>query len=181
MSWQPPRESQFHAPTERCPHPEWWSAWNAVSTEVEASMLVAALVKATQPEFILEVGSHYGQTSERIGHVVIENGHGEFISLDNNPEMIGSASHRCQGLPVYFICADSLKYIPARPIDFLFIDGDEQRSKDLLHFMPYLAPSCVVVVHDTAYYLIETGIILKEWHWDHIELPTPRGLMVLTR
>jgi len=184
MTWQPPRESANHAPTELCPHPEWWSAWNPVSTEVEVSILVAALVRAMQPEFILEIGSHYGQTTERISQVIRENGHGEFISLEINPEMVGSASSRCApwiGKELTIILTDSLAYIPPRSIDFLFVDGNEARSKDVEHYLPYLSDHCMVVVHDAAYYLSENERILDMWKWDHISLNTPRGLLILTR
>jgi len=147
-------------------------------------MLVAALVKAIQPEFVLEVGSHYGQTTERISQVIRENGHGEFISLEIDPEMVGSASHRCQeyiGKEVTIINIDSLTYVPPKPIDFLFVDGSEQRSKDVEHYLPYLSHHCMVVVHDAAYYLSENDRILGLWLWDHINLNTPRGLLILTR
>lgn len=181
MTWQPPRESRNTAPTEKCPHPEWWSAWNPVSTEVEVSMLIAALVKAVQPEHVLEIGAHYGQTTERIARVIIENGHGEITSLDINPEMIGSASHRCQGLPVTFVCMNSTQYIPEHPIDFLFVDGSEQRAADFEHYLPYLSISAMVVVHDTAAYLGERQRILDLWMGNHIELNTPRGVLIMTR
>lgn len=147
-------------------------------------MLVAALVRATQPEFVLEVGSHYGQTTERISQVIRENGHGELVSLEINPEMVGSASHRCYpyiGKEVTIIHADSLVYIPPKSIDFLFVDGSEARSKDVEHYLPYLSTHCVVVVHDAAYYLSENERILEMWQWDHISLNTPRGLLILTR
>lgn len=180
-TWKPPRESEYHAPTELCPHPEWWSAWNAISTEVEVSMLVAALVRATQPEFILEVGTHYGQTAERISRVILENGHGYLVSLDINPEMTGSASNLCAGLPVELISIDSLKYTPPQLIDFLFVDGNEARSKDVEHFLGYLSPHAMVVVHDSAYYLSENDAILRMWDGRHIQLNTPRGLLILTR
>jgi len=147
-------------------------------------MLVAALVKATQPEFILEIGSHYGQTTERIAQVIRENEHGEFISLEIDPEMVGSASHRCSqylGKEVEIININSLEYIPTKPIDFLFVDGSSERSKDVVHYLPYLSGHCIVVVHDSAYYLDQNEIILGIWEWDHISLNTPRGLLVMTR
>ena len=182
--WIPPLESLNHFPTELCPHPEWWHAWNPVSTEAEVSMLVAAFVKALQPEFVLEIGSHYGQTTERISLVIRDNGHGEFISLEFNPELAGSARARCWEFldkQVKIIVANSLEYIPPKPVDFLFVDGSDQRSLDVEHYLPYLAEHCTVIVHDTAYYLDETARILELWKWDHISFNTPRGLMVLTR
>lgn len=184
MTWQPPLESLNHSPTELCPHPEYWHAWNSVSTEVEVSILVASFVRALQPENILEIGAHYGQTTERIAQVIRESGHGKFVSLEVDKDLLGSASHRCFdyiGKEVDIVWANSLNYIPDQAIDFLFIDGSDARSKDLEHFLPFLAERCCVIVHDTDYYLPETARILELWTGEHITLHSPRGLMVLTR
>lgn len=182
--WVAPLESLNHPPTELCPHPEWWHAWNPVSTEVEVSMLVAALVKAIQPEHVLEIGSHYGQTTERIALVIRENGHGEFTSLEFNPELAGSARARCWEFldkQVKIVVINSLEYIPPHPIDFLFIDGQDARADDLEYYLPYLAEHCMVVMHDTDYYLYETDRALRMWKGDHIQIHSPRGLLVMTR
>jgi len=179
--WQPPRESDYTLPSELCPHPEWWSSENAYATEVESSMLVAALVKATQPEFVVEVGSHYGQTSERISKVITENGHGEFVSLEIDPDLFGSASHRCAGLCVQLININSLEYIPPKPIDFLFVDGSMDRLSDFEHFLSYMSPRGMIVVHDTAAegYIQQVPRMLELCKGDHIQLDTPRGLLIL--
>jgi predicted O-methyltransferase YrrM len=183
-TWKPPRVSEFTPPSELCPHPEWWSAWNPVSTEVEVSILIASLVRATQPEFVVEVGAHYGQTTERIGQVLIENGHGEIVALEIDHGLWGSATYRCQNLPkeiVSIIEINSLEYVPEKPVDFLFIDGSVKRSLDFEHYLPFLSRYPTIVVHDTAAYLEETARILDLWKGDHIELNTPRGVMILMR
>lgn len=185
MTWTPPRVSQYTRPSAACPHPEYWTCWNAISTEVEVSLLVAALVKAAQPEFILEVGAHYGQTAERIARVIIENGHGKIISLDINPEMIGSASARCAGLPVELVCTDSTTYEPAQLIDFLFVDGSNERWADVKHFLPYMAPRSLILVHDTGTPPVNSQVeyILamcrEKGEIGAIELDSPRGFLMI--
>ncbi len=184
--WTPPSEALNHSPTELCPHPEWWTAWNPVSTEVEVSMLVAAFVKAMQPEFVLEIGSHWGQTTERIAQVIRENKHGHFTSLEIREDFCGSTRARCAELPeAVIIQVDSLEFIPPWPIDLLFIDGaEENRFKDYRHYLPYLSSRPTILVHDTDYYTDQAQIIIGDWYLlggNHISLHTPRGLLILTR
>ena len=114
--WKPGRENLYTAPRPDCPHPEWWSAENIMATECELSELVAALVRATQPEFVVEIGSHYGQTAYLIGMAIRKNGHGEFVSLEIDYGLWGSACHRCSGVSeAKIININSLEYIPPKP------------------------------------------------------------------
>lgn len=184
--WTPPSEALNHAPTELCPHPEWWTAWNPVSTEVEVSMLVAAFVKAMQPEFVLEIGAHWGQTTERIAWVMRENKHGRFVSLEIREDFCGSARARCAGLPeAEIINIDSLKYVPPLPVNMLFIDGaEENRYKDYKHYCHYLSKSPLILIHDMDYYTDMAQSIIMDWvvsGGQYISLHTPRGLLILTR
>lgn len=183
--WKAPSEALNHAPTELCPHPEYWTAWNPVSTEVEVSKLVAAFVTAMQPDYVVEIGSHYGQTTERICNALMDNGHGKLTALEIREDFTGSTMQRCGGTPPeYFemVTADSLQYIPEHPIDILFVDGDEaNRAKDVKHYTPYLSPHAIVICHDMSYYTEERDKIIEAWEGDHITLYTPRGLLILTR
>lgn len=185
--WQPPRESDYTRPTEICPHPEWWTTENALSTECEVSRLVAALVQACQPEFIVEVGTHYGQTAERIARVMAENGHGEFVSLEIDLGMFQSATNRCSVLPadvrsrLELVHINSREYIPTKPIDFLFVDGAGDRITDVRYFAPYLSARAIVIVHDTGYspYDHQVGGMLDILGGQHIQLDTPRGVLIV--
>ena len=47
-------ESDFTAPHEYVPHPEWWHAADSDATEEEVGALIGALVRALQPEFVVE-------------------------------------------------------------------------------------------------------------------------------
>lgn len=175
-------EGYNHTPTELCPHPEWWHAWNPYSTEVEVSKLVASFVTALQPEFVLEIGAHIGQTTERIGKALAFNRHGHLVSLEIEPAFVEIAQKRCEGLPVYIAQVNSLEYAPPCPIDLLFVDGHEaNRAQDVIQFTPVLSPHAVVICHDMDYYISEMEKILAEWKGEHILLHTPRGLLILTR
>lgn len=180
-TWQPPRESEYTPPTEICPHPVWWSAENIMATEVEISMLVAALVRATQPDFIVEVGTHYGQTAERIAEAVKLNGHGKAVSLEIDLGMYQSAMNRCLQSDIELKLVDSLQYIPPVPIDFLFVDGALDRCADVRHFLPYMAPRGMICVHDTAHppYSDQVPEILDLCGGSHIQIDCPRGFLII--
>lgn len=184
--WKPPRVSDYTPPSELCPHPEWWSCWNSVSTEVEVSILVASLVQATQPEFVVEVGAHYGQTTERIGKILMENGHGQLVALEIDHGLHGSAMARCWMFEntewVKILEMDSLQYIPPKPINFLFVDGAVNRLADVKHYRQFMAPRSIMVIHDTAHsdYTWQVPEILSLCGGnEHIQLDTPRGVLII--
>jgi glycosyltransferase involved in cell wall biosynthesis len=182
--WQMPKESEFSQPTTLCPHPEWWSSENYMATEVEVSQLIATLVRAVQPEFVVEIGSHYGQTTERIGTAIIGNGHGEFVSLELDSGLYGVAVNRCTGLlsdKVQILNSNSLEYIPPKPIDFLFVDGAVDRVADVKHYLPYMAPRSYIIVHDMVerFYLNQLKEVLEFCGGNHIQLDTPRSLLII--
>ncbi len=82
-----------------CPYPERWSSVDAYATESEVTELVAAMVRALQPEFVIETGSWVGTTTQAIGEALVRNGHGELISLEISPDMCQRANQRCEYLP----------------------------------------------------------------------------------
>lgn len=176
------REAYYTLPTEKCPHPEWWTTEGGEETEVEVSMFIAAMIRATQPQFVLEVGTHVGQTTERIGMILAQNNHGECVSLELNEDNAKLARERCKNYKqVKIVTVNSLEYVPEKPIDFLFVDGSPDRDKDVFHFAEYLAPGAVVIVHDTANmpYINQVPGILEKLSGTHIQLNTPRGLLVV--
>lgn len=182
MSWQMPRESDYTAPRPDCPHPEYWEVENNMAAERTVAELVAAFVRAAQPEFVVEIGSHYGQTAELIGRAIRANGHGEFVSLEIDKGMYESATNRCLDVPeATIINIDSLLYIPPKPIDVLFVDGQLKRVLDIEHFLPYLSPGAIILIHDMAIsgYGEQLSRIFELCGPDHVMVNSPRGLLIV--
>ena len=73
-------ESTFTKPHAECPHPEWWSADDDESAEVEVVELVGALVRVLQPEYVVETGTFVGRMAQGIGQALLLNGHGRSTS-----------------------------------------------------------------------------------------------------
>ncbi|MBX6722990.1 MAG: class I SAM-dependent methyltransferase, partial [Dactylosporangium sp.] len=133
-------EAVFTRPRPDCPNPQWWHAPDANATEAEVTELVAAMVRALQPEFVLETGTHAGTTAEAIGQALAANGHGWLVSLELDPAKASAAAERlaAAGLPVTVVGGDSRSYVPDRPIDFAWFDSSiEARVPEYERILPY--------------------------------------------
>src|SRR3546814_12447779 len=75
-------ESRFTDARKDCPHPERWHSPDSDSTEVEVSRLAAAFVEALRPDYVLETGTAFGQTSELIGQVLLTAGVGHLVTFE---------------------------------------------------------------------------------------------------
>lgn len=170
------REDVFTSPRLDCPHPEYWTATDGDSTEIEVTGLVAAFVRALQPETVLETGTAFGQTAEAIGRALQANGHGQLISLEPDPERAALARQRCQGLPVVILEAPSLSHTPNRPIDFAWFDSLlHLRADEFRRFRPWMHRRTVVGFHDTGPQH-PVRRLLADLPLFPLYLPTPRGV-----
>lgn len=181
-------ESRFTVKSTFCPNPEYWHSRDSESTEYEISELVAALVRAVQPEFVLETGTAYGVTSYNIGCALFKNGHGKLVSVDNDRKMIEAARERIASapvsIPVEILFGNSMYYTPPQPIDFAFFDSwQEGRAEEFMRFynMGMLKGGAIVAFHDTAPHhqvwkyvkqLEEEGLVKT------ITIHSPRGLTI---
>lgn len=181
-------ESRFITPTDLCPYPQRWTSTDGDSTEVEVSLLIAAFIIALQPDFVLETGTAFGQTTELIGQALARNGHGRLVSLETDEQRLPDARQRCAGLPVEILQLDSLEYEPEEQLDFVLFDSlYEHRIPEFLRYRPWLRTGVIVAFHDTApehgAHRIPSGRDLRSEiaaelaeQIRFIHLPTPRGI-----
>lgn len=179
-------ESAWTDPREDCPHPEYWHSPDFDGTEFEVSELVAGFVRALQPEYVVETGTHYGQTAYAIGMALMQNGHGELDTIEIDSETAMIAYGRCTrpiDLPVIVQQMSSLDFTPRMPIGFAWFDSDiDLRLKEFERFRPYLAPGAVCGFHDTGPHkkYSEYGEAIREIPGTvSLQLPTPRGVTFL--
>lgn len=175
----PPLPESRYPSNPECKHPERWNAVDGGATEVEVTELVAAFVRALQPDLVLETGSYHGQTTKAIGEALVRNGQGQLISLEWNKYFAAIAKEKCKGLPVRIVHGNSLKWEPPGEIQFAFFDSNlKDRHREFLRFYPWLRG--IVGFHDTGPHhpvlatlqpLVERGLLRI------IELPTPRGVV----
>lgn len=174
-------EGRFTGPRADCPHPERWHSRDSDSTELEVSDLVGAFIAALKPNFVVETGSAYGQTSEIIGVALQNNGFGELVTLEPDPKRAQMTKERCEGLPVRVLQMSSLEYTPEHPVEFAWFDSLlELRVSEFRRYLPYMTNRTVVGFHDTAPHhptrkymepLHSEGLIVGA-----IYLSTPRGV-----
>lgn len=164
------------APWSDCPHPELWTAHDGMATEVEVLELVAAMVRATQPEIVVETGTWLGYGAQAIGRALEANGHGHLWTLEVLPDVAVQAAELVAALPVSVVVCPAMEWTPPGPLDFVWFDSETHlRVAEFHHFRPYMHHRTVVGFHDTAPrhayrpQLDALGIQL-------LDLPTPRGV-----
>jgi predicted O-methyltransferase YrrM len=142
-------ESTYTGARAFCPRPDLWHAHDIQATEVEVTELVGAMVRATQPEHVLETGTYRGHTAQAIGRALAVNGHGRLYTIEHDKALAGDARRRCLGLPVIVVNGDTLSFCPAFPIDFAWFDsGDEIRGDEFRRFHRFMHERTVVGFHD---------------------------------
>ena len=170
-----------------CPEPARWLAPDGNATEKDVSALIGAFVRALKPDYVVETGCYFGDTSAVIGNVLKVLGRGTLLTIDIDPDMVALTRKACADLPVDVMVAKASNVVPLYPVDLLFIDCDlPDRQRQIRNFKLYASPRCVILVHDTA--LIEACPGIPEFYADMqrlvddgivepwLRLPTPRGL-----
>lgn len=175
-------ESTWTTPRVQCPNPERWHSTDSDSTEIEVTALVAAMVTALRPVYVIETGTSIGLTAFAIGEALLLQGYGQLDTLETDPDLARGAAVRCGGLRVNVVRGSSLDFTPRHPIDFAWFDSLVQiRHKEYLRFLPWMHDRTVVGFHDTGVqhpvrnllqqHLINPGLITEP-----LFLPTPRGV-----
>lgn len=144
-------EDTFTSPSLWCPDPRYWHCEdNGGATENEVTELVAAFVRALQPEIVAETGSYTGVASHAIGSALARNGHGMLHTIELDPEFADAVRVRCAGLPVTVITGSALDWDAPRGIGFAWVDGSWDRDAEIDQLLGCLLPGAIVGIHDTA-------------------------------
>jgi predicted O-methyltransferase YrrM len=179
-------EDRYTAPSEDCPHPEWWHSEDEQATEEEVLELFHALTRALQPELVLETGSYKGHGAFSIGTALKANGHGHLVTLEMDRSFAQEAQDRVRELPVTVCNTESLRYRPDpdTQYDLVLLDSGPGtlREREFHYFREYMTERTVLIVHDTAPHqrpLYEAFEYLFEECWiSRVNLPTPRGVLI---
>lgn len=130
-----------------------------------------AIVRATRPRTIVEIGSARGKSTCTMALACRQNGRGKVYAIDPHLENPwtevgvkgGSFEFLQQRLRTYHLepCCEIIKATSqevaptwTKPIDILFIDGDhsyEGVRHDFEAFRPWLTPEALVAFHDTTW------------------------------
>ena len=173
------RESRFAPPREHCPNPQWWHTVDVEATEFEVTEAVAGLVRALQPEYVVETGTASAQTAIAIGKALRANGHGRLVTLEVDSDLVRHGRALTRGLPVEVRHQPSLEFTPEHPVDFAWLDSlTHLRHLEYRRYYPHMHARTIVGFHDTAAHHptrayideLESEGVVKA-----IDLPSPRG------
>ena len=181
------KESDFTVPTAWAPRPDLYGAFGTDAAEEEVCELLASLVRALKPAFVMETGTHEGRSAVYLADALKRNQYGRMVSLEINTDCMKEARQRLSryallggGLGQCEVLGESsFDYIPPQPIDFLFSDSElGTRLQELTRLRPYLAPRAWVAVHDSLTHRSVMGD-LAPLNWiERVDIPTPRGLTI---
>lgn len=185
-------ESVFTRPHAACRRPELWYAHDSDSSEVEVSELVGALVRALQPELVVETGTAFGHTTVQIGLALGRNGHGRCVSLEVDHERACVARELLLSEGVMSVEVreqSSLDYEPEGELGFAWFDSlYELRAAEFCRYRDagHLKPGTIVGFHDwtsglRGHYLDVRTVVRRlasAGLLQPIFLPTPRGVVL---
>lgn len=173
-----PTEDTWRPPSEWCPATHWWTASDDQATEDQVIELVAAFVRALQPEVAVECGTWLGAATVAMGEALARNGHGHLYAVELDVNMAEHARRACLGLPVTVIHGSSTAWTPPEAIGFAWVDGAADRVAELEYLLPHTLEGAVIGVHDTGP-LHASGrmdALLAHPRLRTITLRTPRGV-----
>jgi predicted O-methyltransferase YrrM len=135
----------------------------------QEATLLYALVQATKPRHLFEVGSYQGGSARIIAEALIDAGQPTtpttFFMIDPEPRIspIHAAFLADKATIIAAGSPDAYQTLPrvAEGFTFAFIDGDHAESAvhaDLVAALPLLAPGAIVLCHDAAYGPTRRGI-----------------------
>jgi predicted O-methyltransferase YrrM len=176
-----PSEADYTSRSSWCPHPEYWNARDAQATEDEVLELVAGMVRAIQPDYVIETGTWLGFGAAMIGNALAQNGHGHLDTFEVEPDRVEQARGRVRGLPVDVHHMSSLEFVPDRKVGFLWLDSfTDLRVPEYHHFRPWMQPGTIVGFHDTApHHGTWSDELLSLSGTRAIQFRTPRGVTFL--
>jgi predicted O-methyltransferase YrrM len=170
-------------PTDNCINPHLFSMSDRVSSETEVHSFLNVLTKILKPNYILETGTHKGNSTIAFAEGLRHNNFGSMTTLEIDKSLAETARIAFSEYPVNVINQHSLAYIPQTNIDLLFLDSKRDiRIAEFEHFLPYLNDKAVIVWHDSSYREQNHSVydavesLYKNKIIDRILFPTPRGL-----
>lgn len=171
-------EDTWRSPSSWCDHTHHWHAEDDQATEAEVIELVAAFVRALQPEVAVETGTWTGQATKAIGQALARNGHGHLYAVEIDLGMVTRAVQECNGLPVTVVHGSSTEWNVPDGIGFAWVDGATDRGAEVDHLLDHMLPGAIVGIHDTGPLHVPGRL---DWLQAHarlrgITLRTPRGV-----
>lgn len=181
------REDVRWLPHPRCSKPHsLWSAPDKDATELEVTAFIAALVRLTKPNLVVETGTYQGHTTAAIADALEANGDdGWVLTYETDQARAEEAhtlleAHAAVGRVSIYNCTIQA-FAPPAAVDLAFLDssmGGRQAEMDFI--WSRITPGGLVLVHDASP-LRPPGKVRPPGKHQVLDIATPRGLLVFQR
>ncbi len=162
----------------------YWPNTFPTAIDQQTAELLYSLIRMTDPETVIEIGTANGNSAIAIGQALEDNKFGKLYTIDpNKDEFVTLAIKKAKlGNRIQYIIDYSFNAIPSlqlKKIDFAFIDGNHNYENVVTDFnlvKNLIQPGGIVVFHDTIFHRGPRQFIQelhKEGTFDIITLPTP--------
>jgi predicted O-methyltransferase YrrM len=166
------------APRPECENPDRWTAIDQVTAEVEVLKFIRSLVRTVKPKSVVVCGDPSGELSRFVGHALRENGFGNMVICGYTDEAKDKIIGRVMGsgLGRWTTILEDGAMDVGSDLEFVVIDGEaEQTRKHIEHFKYLLRDDGLLIAHDVQTQQEEVD------QFQHLHLPTPRGLSIIQR
>jgi hypothetical protein len=172
------RESELTPPSPACPHPELWHAYGPEECEAEVVPLAGALVRALQPDVVVQTQSGLGYAAQAMAAALQRNGHGRLYCFDPDEARREATGVQVDQLPAEPAGADvaDREFPEGVQLALVGAAAPGEQVRQLLHLRRFLRG--VAVIQGCP----EGGPVerwLGEGGYRFARLPTPRGLLVV--
>ena len=150
-------------------------------------MLLYSLIRATQPETVVETGTHKGMTALFMAQGLHDNDFGVLYTAEPNQSMWGAKGNfrkfpELENRIIYFEGMGKDMEVDGK-IDLLFVDSEHEKEVvmgEMEHFMPQLSENAVVVFHDCGGDNERVGVnaAIKELGLNAVILPTVNTMRI---
>jgi len=145
---------------------------NTWSMDVKDGTILYHLCKKRSPDVVLEIGTFHGHSGGYMLSALEENNKGFLYTIEVNEEYIGIANVNLNKVSKRYKILSGVASISlkgrvlmkdkwAKPIDFLFVDGDhsfESVKSDLEMYEPFITKNGIIACHDY-YGVVKNAVI----------------------
>ena len=150
-------------------------------------MILYSLIRAIQPDIVVETGTHKGFTALYMAHALHDNGKGVLYTAEPNEQMWGARGNfrkfpELESRIKYFEGMGKDMEVEGK-IDLLFIDSEHEKDVvlgEMEHFLPKLSNNAIVVFHDCGGDNEKVGVnaAIKELGFNAVIIPTVNTMRI---
>lgn len=156
----------------------------------EERLLLYALIRATKPKVVVEIGTHRGLAALYMANAIYDN----FLADSSIKGMLHTTDpfdyDQATNVTKFHKLSDFIKVyrqkgkdLDIKNVDFLFVDGfheEEPVLEEMAQFLPRLTENAIVIFHDTGGDNVQVGVnaAIKKLGLETAFLPTGNTMRI---